>query len=218
MAGLHLDTAPAVPPAARRFECHLIRGQSAEPGARDVVEEQAMRIQVNGEPLATLMRTPGHEVELASGFLLTEGLIRSPRQIAAMSYCPDGSFGAAGIVRVLLTEELSAEVKRRHRNIFSSCSLCGTGADRGGCRRPADLPETPRPARPAKHLPVARCHGAGPSRVSPDGRHACRRFGRTALRRRRETDHRTRGPWSPQRLGQGGRRGSSAGRGLGALC
>ena len=71
-------------------------------------------------------RTPGHETDLASGFLLTEGLIRSPRQIAAISYCPDGSLGAAGLVRVLLTEELSEHLKRRHRNIFSSCSLCGT--------------------------------------------------------------------------------------------
>ena len=127
MAGSQSDAARAVSlPAARRFECHVIRDQVAEPGQRDVIDEQAMRIQVNGEPLATLMRTPGHEVDLASGFLLSEGLIHSPQQIAAMSYCPDGSSGAAGIVRVLLTEELSEQVKRRHRNIFSSCSLCGT--------------------------------------------------------------------------------------------
>jgi FdhD protein len=93
---------------------------------RDVIDEQAMRIQVNGESVATLMRTPGAEIDLATGFLLTEGLIRSPSQIVTMSYCPDGSFGAAGLVRIRLTEELTDQVKRRHRNIFSSYSLCGS--------------------------------------------------------------------------------------------
>jgi FdhD protein len=127
VAGSQSDSAPADSPlAARRYECHVVRDQMVEPAERDVIDEQAMRIQVNGESVATLMRTPGHEAELATGFLLTEGLIHSPRQIAALSYCPDGSFGAAGLVRVVLTEELSEQVKRRHRNIFSSCSLCGT--------------------------------------------------------------------------------------------
>ena len=128
MAGSQSDVAHTIPLPARRFECHVVRDQIVEPGQRYVIDEKALRIQVNGEPVATLMRTPGHEVDLASGFLLTEGLIHSPRQIAAISYCPDGSFGAAGIVRVLLTEKLSEQVKRPHRNIFSSCSLCGTDA------------------------------------------------------------------------------------------
>ena len=127
MAGWSSDAARSVSPrAARRFDCQVIRERIVEPCHRDVIDEQAMRIQVNGESVATLMRTPGHESDLAMGFLLSEGLIRSPRQIATLSYCPDGSFGAAGIVRVRLTEELSEAVKRRHRNVFSSCSLCGT--------------------------------------------------------------------------------------------
>ena len=112
--------------AIRRFECHVVRGDRVEPGLRDVIDEQALRIQVNGESLATLMRTPGAEVDLATGFLLTEGLIKSPCQIASISYCPDGSFGAAGLVRIRLTEGLAEQTKRRHRNIFSSCSLCGS--------------------------------------------------------------------------------------------
>lgn len=126
VAGSHSDTAHAAfPPAARRFECQLVRNESMESGVRDVIGEQALRIMVNGEPVATLMRTPGAETELATGFLLTEGLVRSRRQIASMSYCPEGSFTAAGLVRVCLTEELPEQAKQRHRNIFSSCSLCG---------------------------------------------------------------------------------------------
>lgn len=116
------------PRAAQRFECRVVRGAIVEPALRDVIDEQALRIVVNGESVATLMRTPGDEIELATGFLLTEGLIGSRRQIVAMSYCPDGSSAAAGQVRVRLTEELSEWAKRRCRNIFSSCSLCGMDA------------------------------------------------------------------------------------------
>jgi FdhD protein len=127
MADIRSDAARAVSPrSARRFECHVIRDRTVELDEREVIDEQAMRIQVNGEPVATLMRTPGHEADLASGFLLSEGLIHAACQIASISYCPDGSFGAAGLVRVQLTEELSEQVQRRHRNVFSSCSLCGT--------------------------------------------------------------------------------------------
>ncbi len=123
VAGSQSDTASR---AIRRFECHLVHDDLVEPGLRDVVDEQAVRILVNGESVATLMRTPGAEIDLATGFLLTEGLIQSRRQIAAISYTPDGSFGAAGLIRVRLAEELAQETKRRHRNIFSSCSLCGS--------------------------------------------------------------------------------------------
>lgn len=123
VAGLQSDAASR---AIRRFPCHLVRGDLVESGLRDMVDEQAVRILVNGESVATLMRTPGAEIELATGFLLTEGLIRSRRQIEAISYCPDGSFGAAGLIRVRLSEELAEPIKRRHRNIFSSCSLCGS--------------------------------------------------------------------------------------------
>ena len=80
---------------------------------------------VNGESVATLMRTPGDEIDLATGFLLSEGLIRSRRQITAMSYRAEGPSQPAGVVRVCLIEGLAERAQRPGRNIFSSCSLCG---------------------------------------------------------------------------------------------
>ena len=48
-------------------------------GREDVVAvEEPLEIRVDGEPLAVTMRTPGHDEELALGFLLTEGLIDGP--------------------------------------------------------------------------------------------------------------------------------------------
>lgn len=126
VAGSQSDAARASPPpAARRFECHVVRDEIVEAGARDVIDEQTLRIMVNGESVATLMRTPGAEIDLATGFLLSEGLIRSRRQITAMSYCPEGPSQPAGVVRVCLNEEPTERAQRPSRNIFSSCSLCG---------------------------------------------------------------------------------------------
>src|SRR5579871_3978872 len=44
--------------------------------------EEPLEIRVDGTVLTVTMRTPGHDVELAAGFLLTEGIIRSRDQIA----------------------------------------------------------------------------------------------------------------------------------------
>ena len=118
-----------------------------------MVNEQPLRIIVNGQSVATLMQMPGGEIELATGWLLTEGLIGSRDQITAMSYQLEGSSSerrngdaastrevetvdkvaaspfrpAAGVVRIRLTEDLSEAAKRYHAT-FSSCSLCGLEA------------------------------------------------------------------------------------------
>ena len=47
-----------------------------------LVVEEPLEIRVNGTPLTVTMRTPGSDVELAQGFLLTEGVIAAPRRRA----------------------------------------------------------------------------------------------------------------------------------------
>ena len=50
-------------------------------GERDeVAVEEPLEIRVDGQPLAVTMRTPGHDDELALGFLYGEGLIDGPRE------------------------------------------------------------------------------------------------------------------------------------------
>jgi FdhD protein len=91
-----------------------------------IAREEPLMVRVEGRSHAVLMRTPGHDVDLATGFLLTEGVITHAREIMEISACP--SQGEAGTtVDVLLTDPAAflakpaATVSVRH----PSCGLCG---------------------------------------------------------------------------------------------
>jgi FdhD protein len=110
---------------ARQFDCSVVGRDGVEPCTRSVIEEGPIRLVVNGEPVATLMRTPGSEVELALGFLLSEGLAQSMGDVAAITFCREGELGPAGEVRVQLAGEMRQPIQHRYREVFSSCGLCG---------------------------------------------------------------------------------------------
>ncbi len=90
-------------------------------GGRDAVAiEEPLEIRVDGEPLAVTMRTPGHDEELALGFLYGEGLIDGPRAAG-----PTEDF-AANVVEV--AGPLLRDPGRRRFYTTSSCGVCGKGA------------------------------------------------------------------------------------------
>src|SRR6266568_5129262 len=91
--------------------------------------EEPMEIRIGGTPLTVTMRTPGNDVELAAGFLLTEGLIQSRDQIANIhaSATPNGP--RTNAVEVALTDGgFEAEKLRRKFFAESSCGICGKAA------------------------------------------------------------------------------------------
>jgi FdhD protein len=72
----------------RRPTSHLTAaGQVARP--ETLVVEEPLEIRVNGTPITVTMRTPGADVELAQGFLLTEGIIGSRDDVSTARYCRD---------------------------------------------------------------------------------------------------------------------------------
>lgn len=90
-------------------------------GERDeVAVEEPLEIRVDGVPLTVTMRTPGHDEELALGFLYGEGLIRDPRRagltddLAANTIDVDGPLGR--------------DPGERRFYTTSSCGVCGKGA------------------------------------------------------------------------------------------
>ena len=66
--------------------------------------EEPMEIRVNGAPLTVTMRTPGHDLELAAGFLLTEGIIDNAGQIGAMRVADALPGARSNLVEVDLQE------------------------------------------------------------------------------------------------------------------
>ncbi len=90
-------------------------------GVDDVVAiEEPLEIRVDGEAIAVTMRTPGHDEELALGFLHGEGLIDGPRAAG-----PSDDF-ANNIVEV--SGPLTREPGNRRFYTTSSCGVCGKGA------------------------------------------------------------------------------------------
>ena len=85
-----------------------------------VAVEEPLEIRVAGEALAVTMRTPGHDEELAAGFLYGEGLIT-----AAPALGPTADLAANTIE---LTGELARPVPSRRFYTTSSCGICGKGA------------------------------------------------------------------------------------------
>lgn len=82
-------------------------------------------------PLAVTMRTPGHDHELAAGFLLTEGILEQPDQLLSLqtaSVAGDISDRAAkNHIRAVLQGSGTLTLERVQRNFFasSSCGICG---------------------------------------------------------------------------------------------
>jgi FdhD protein len=71
---------------ARRRASHLTAG-SASIRPETLAVEEPMEIRINGTAITVTMRTPGSDVELAQGFLLTEGVIGQRNDILAVQYC-----------------------------------------------------------------------------------------------------------------------------------
>jgi len=91
-----------------------------------VVVEEPLEIRVDGESLVVTMRTPGDDLDLAAGFLLTEGWIESAAEIGTLSYCPDErdpNLRNTVDARLIGRSRPVREPRRAWAN--SGCGLCG---------------------------------------------------------------------------------------------
>lgn len=80
------------------------------------------------EPVSVTMRTPGHDEDLAVGFLLTEGIIRARGDVqGVVARGQRAADGLINVVRVELTPGVQVDFKRLERNFYmtSSCGVCG---------------------------------------------------------------------------------------------
>ena len=95
-----------------------------------VVVEEPLEIRINGSAVTVTMRTPGSDVELAQGFLLTEGVINDRNDIATVQYCrgaeQDG-VNTYNTLDVTLQPGVQMPDVDVTRNFYttSSCGVCG---------------------------------------------------------------------------------------------
>jgi FdhD protein len=95
----------------------------------DLAVEEPLEIRVEGRPVAVTMRTPGHDEELAAGFLLTEGVVAGPEDIISIApvAAKRGGEREPNVVDVRLARPEAVDFTRLTRHVFtaSSCGLCG---------------------------------------------------------------------------------------------
>jgi FdhD protein len=90
--------------------------------------EEPLEIRVGGEPLSVTMRTPGHDLELAAGFLFTEGIVGSGDQIISLRpEVSDENPHVGNLVQAELVPEAIPDFSKMQRHFFaaSSCGICG---------------------------------------------------------------------------------------------
>jgi len=98
-----------------------------------VEEPLEIRLETEAGPttLAVTMRTPGHDMELVAGWLLSEGIVDGHEDIGRISYCVDAALGADQRFNVV-TATLRGAPRRagRERSTLTSsaCGVCGTAS------------------------------------------------------------------------------------------
>jgi FdhD protein len=126
---LQPDEAPRRTTASGRVLA--VRGGEAFVRPDRLAAEEPMEIRAQGPgqeaaSVAVTMRTPGHDFELAVGFLFTEGLIGGPGDVSSVRYCDlPAEEQRYNVVTVHLTRRFDAGVMRRNFYATSSCGVCG---------------------------------------------------------------------------------------------
>lgn len=116
------------------------QGGQLVPAEDDVAREEPLAVRVAGRCLSVTMRTPGHDDELALGFLLSEGVVSRPEDVRHVRACGDAGGEA---IDVVVSPEVVVDFARLTRHVFASasCGVCGSTSIEAVRRRwPAAAP------------------------------------------------------------------------------
>ena len=135
----------------RVMQVNVTHWQHNEAQTRDeqLTVEEPFELRINHRSLAVIMRTPGHDRELAMGFLFTEGVITQPDDVLTLEEdLDDDGLPLANVLNVTLRstklqDSMQAQpvAFERHFAVSASCGLCGKNSI-------ADLMTTTPPLEP----------------------------------------------------------------------
>jgi FdhD protein len=133
------------------------RAGGSEPRADFLASEEPLGIRVGGTALTMTMRTPGDDMELAAGFLVSEAVVTSADEVAGIRLCDGTSCGhgdhdgMGNIADVTLAEGVTvADGARRNFMTTSACGVCGKASIEDICV----LPQAGVAADPARFDPA----------------------------------------------------------------
>ena len=146
---------------ARRPVVKIDLDGTGEPRRRpdELAAEEPLEIRVRKKPLAVTMRTPGQDIDLAMGFLLTEGIISAADDVVTAQLCAGTDTpNTYNVVDIVLGPDVPAPVTDPSRNFYttSSCGVCGKASiDAVRTRSQFDVSADPLtvPARTLAALP-----------------------------------------------------------------
>ena len=152
----------------------------ASPHAADdfLAVEEPLEIRVEGRSVALTMRTPGHDEELAAGFLFTEGVLATIDDILDLDVCSAADGGPGNVIDVRLRDPGSVDLDKLSRHVFtaSSCGLCGKATiDAVRAVHPPALAAPTTTAATLLQLP-SRLHAAQSTFRATGGLHAAALF------------------------------------------
>jgi FdhD protein len=160
-------TGKTTPTGTAKADIVKVQGNQVAPQHDQVVVEEPLEIRLsflrNGtrqqKPISVTMRTPGHDEELALGFLFTEGILSSVTEVAGFSR-PPVRFKAAreNVLLAELADGVEVDLQRLERHFYtsSSCGVCGKASieavrvQGGGFALPGNA---------AAHFPAQMLHG-----------------------------------------------------------
>ncbi|HLB78171.1 MAG TPA: formate dehydrogenase accessory sulfurtransferase FdhD [Candidatus Dormibacteraeota bacterium] len=106
-------------------------GDQAERRDDQLAAEEPLELRLDGEPLTVMMRTPGHDRELALGFCYGEGIIRAVDDVTTFTVVPNGEHPELeNVLDLQLASTAPGRDARWQRQFFaaSSCGLCGVSS------------------------------------------------------------------------------------------
>jgi len=132
---------------ARRRVLRVSLPGGARPRADLLAAEEPLGIRIGGQAFTLTMRTPGDDIDLAAGFLVGEGVIRSADDLTAIRICSGGECdhddhdATGNVADVTLSPGASAgQARRRNFLTTSACGVCGKASiDDLATRSPYDL-------------------------------------------------------------------------------
>lgn len=117
-------------PSSAHAPRRIVRWEVAQRSTVDdpVAVEEPLEIRVSGRAVAVVMRTPGHDRELAAGFLVTEGILRVRDDLLDLVRCRAVEKGEPpeNIIDAVLRPKAHVDWARLTRHVFtsSSCGIC----------------------------------------------------------------------------------------------